>query len=89
VTVRKRVLVSGRVQGVFYRDTCRRVASEQEVSGWARNLPDGRVEIVVEGPDERVDRVVDWAREGTPWAEVTDVEVIDEEPTGETHFRIR
>ena len=89
MTVRKRVLVTGRVQGVFYRDTCRRVAAEQGVAGWARNLPDGRVEIVVEGPDAQVDRVVDWAREGTSWAEVTDVEVIDEEPTGEESFRIR
>ena len=75
--------------GVFYRGACRRVAAEQGVAGWARNLPDGRVEIVVEGPDAQVDRVVDWAREGTSWAEVTDVEVIDEEPTGETDFRIR
>ena len=89
MTVRKRVLVTGRVQGVFYRDTCRRVAAEQGVAGWARNLPDGRVEIVAEGPAERVDRVVAWAREGTPWAEVTDVEVSDEEPTGEESFRIR
>jgi acylphosphatase len=89
VTVRKRVLVSGRVQGVFYRDTCRRVAAEQGVAGWASNLPDGRVEIVVEGPVESVERMVAWAREGPPWAEVTDVEVIDEEPTGEETFRIR
>jgi acylphosphatase len=89
MTVRKRVLVSGRVQGVFYRDTCRRVAAEQDVSGWARNLRDGRVEIVAEGEPDGVDRMVTWAREGTPWAEVTGVEVIDEDPTGEDGFRIR
>jgi acylphosphatase len=89
MTVRKRVLVSGRVQGVFYRDTCRRVAAEHNVSGWARNLSDGRVEIVAEGSPEGVDGMVAWAREGPPWAEVTDVEVVDEDPTGESGFSIR
>ena len=48
--VRYRVLVSGRVQGVFFRDSCRRVAEEHDVGGWVRNLPDGRVEAVFEGP---------------------------------------
>lgn len=89
MTVRKRALVTGRVQGVFFRDTCRRVAEEHGVGGWARNLPDGRVEIVLEGGPEDVDRVIAWAREGTPWAHVSGVEVSDEEVRGESGFSIR
>lgn len=73
--VRKRVLVSGRVQGVFFRDTCRRVARREGVTGWVRNLPDGRVEAVFEGAADRVDRLVTWAHHGPPQAEVTTVEV--------------
>lgn len=87
--VRKRALVTGRVQGVFFRDTCRRVAEEHGVDGWARNLSDGRVEIVLEGPSEDVDRVIVWAREGTPWAQVSEVEVTDEDVRGESGFSIR
>jgi acylphosphatase len=86
--VRRRVLVSGRVQGVFYRDTCRRVASENGVGGWVRNLPDGRVEVVLEGSDQSVERVVAWARRGPAEAVVTHVEVRDEPPEGLTGFRL-
>jgi acylphosphatase len=89
VIVRKRALVTGRVQGVFFRDTCRRVAEEHGVGGWARNLSDGRVEIVLEGASEAVDRVIAWAREGTPWAKVSGVEVTDEDVRGESGFSIR
>ncbi|MGH2729305.1 MAG: acylphosphatase [Actinomycetota bacterium] len=87
--IRRRVLVSGRVQGVFFRDTCRRVAEAAGVAGWARNMPDGRVEVVLEGERDAVQSVVDWCRRGTDWAQVTSVEVIEEEPRGETGFRIR
>jgi acylphosphatase len=86
--VRKRVLVSGRVQGVFYRDTCRRIAAENAVSGWAKNRPDGRVEMALEGEADAVNRVVAWAQQGTDWAEVTDVEVTDEELRGESGFSV-
>jgi acylphosphatase len=89
MTIRRRVLVSGRVQGVFFRDTCRRVAEAAGVAGWARNLPDGHVEVALEGERDVVQGVIDWCRRGTDWAEVTDVEVIEEEPRGETGFRIR
>jgi acylphosphatase len=86
--VRKRVLVSGRVQGVFYRDTCRRIAADNGVSGWAKNRPDGRVEMALEGEADAVNRVVAWAQQGTDWAEVTDVEVSDEEVRGESGFSV-
>jgi acylphosphatase len=87
--VRKRVLVSGYVQGVFFRDTCRRTATRYGVNGWVRNLPDGRVEAVFEGAEEPVDRLVAWAQDGPRGAGVTGVEVRDEQPEGLTTFTIR
>ncbi|MHC5701640.1 acylphosphatase [Streptomyces tirandamycinicus] len=87
--VRKRVVVSGTVQGVFYRDTCRRVAEEHGVSGWVRNLADGRVEAVFEGDPDGVETLVRWARLGPPSADVRAVEVRDEEPEGLTGFEVR
>jgi acylphosphatase len=87
--VRYRVLVSGRVQGVFFRDTCRRTALAHGVSGWVRNLPDGQVEAVFEGRAEDVDRLVDWAHHGPSWAMVARVAVQAEPPEGLTTFLIR
>ncbi|MFD5425861.1 acylphosphatase [Streptomyces sp. NPDC127084] len=87
--VRKRVIVSGQVQGVFYRDTCRRVAREYGVSGWVRNLANGNVEAVFEGEPDAVETVVRWTREGPPTAEVRRVEVADEEPQGIEGFEVR
>jgi acylphosphatase len=78
--VRRRVLVSGQVQGVFFRDTCQRFARRYGVRGWVRNLPDGRVEAVFEGDPERVERLVAWTRQGPPDARVTDVQALDEPP---------
>jgi len=86
---RKRVLVSGEVQGVFFRDTCRRIAVEHGVSGWVRNLPDQRVEAVFEGPPEAVEHLVTWAGRGPAHARVTGVEVHDEAPQGLSGFAIR
>ena len=87
--VRCRVLVSGRVQGVFFRDACRRMAREQGVAGWVRNLPDGQVEAVFEGRPEDVDRLVAWARRGPSRAAVADVAVQAESPEGLDTFLIR
>jgi acylphosphatase len=87
--IRKRVLVSGLVQGVYYRDTCRRVAAEHGVGGWVRNLADGRVEAVFEGPAEQVDRLVAWAGHGPGSAVVRGIAVHDEPPEGLTGFAIR
>jgi len=86
--VRYRVLISGRVQGVFFRDACRRMAREHGVSGWVRNLPDGRVEAVFEGRAEDVDRLVDWARRGPSRAVVAGVAVHAEPPEGLGTFLI-
>jgi len=87
--VRYRVLVSGRVQGVFFRDTCRRMALASGVSGWVRNLPDGQVEAVFEGRAEDVDRLVEWARHGPSRAVVAHVAVQPEPPEGLTTFLVR
>ena len=84
-----RVLVSGRVQGVWFRDSCRTEAAQRGGAGWGRNLADGRVEAGLEGPPAAVDRVVGWCREGPPRARVDGVEVLAEEATGIAGFRLR
>jgi acylphosphatase len=86
--VRKRVIVHGRVQGVFFRDTTRRMAQSRGVAGWVRNNPDGSVEAAFEGADEAVDAMVAFAREGPRGAAVESVDVVDEQPEGLTAFRI-
>jgi acylphosphatase len=87
--VRYRVLVSGRVQGVFFRDQCQQAARAHGVGGWVRNLADGRVEAVFEGEEEPVRRLVAWARHGPPAAVVTGVSVRAEPPEGLAAFQIR
>jgi acylphosphatase len=87
--MRKRVVVAGQVQGVFFRDTCRRVAAEHGVRGWVRNLRDGRVEAAFEGPPEAVSRLVDWARRGPSAAVVRTVDVHDEDPEHLRGFEVR
>ena len=86
--IRRRVVVSGRVQGVFFRDTCQRRAAEAGVAGWVRNRGDGRVEAVFEGTADAVDELVSWCRIGPPRAAVERVEVHDEPPQGERGFRV-
>ncbi len=88
MTVRRRVVVSGRVQGVFFRDTCRRVAQQAGVAGSASNRRDGTVEVILEGDEEAVDRVISWCRRGTEHARVEGVDVRDEEPQGVEGFRV-
>jgi acylphosphatase len=87
--IRYRVLIRGRVQGVFFRDTCQRMALRRGVNGWVRNLPDGRVEAVFEGRAEDVNRLVAWARQGPSRAIVADVTVRAEQPEGLSTFLIR
>jgi acylphosphatase len=86
--VRKRVIVNGRVQGVFFRDTARRMAQSRDIAGWVRNNPDGSVEAAFEGPGDAVDAMVDFAREGPRGAAVESVEVVDEQPEDLTDFRV-
>ena len=85
---RRRVVVRGRVQGVFFRDTVRRRAREEGVAGWIRNRSDGSVEAVFEGDAGAVTRLVDLCRSGPPGARVEEVEVFDETPEGLDGFAI-
>jgi acylphosphatase len=87
--IRRRVIVHGRVQGVFFRDTARRLAEQRGIAGWARNAPDGTVEAVFEGEPEAVERLVAFCREGPRGAAVERVQVFDEEPDGLSGFSIR
>ena len=86
---RARVVVSGSVQGVFFRTETRDRARSLGVAGWVRNVPDGTVEAVFEGNDEKVDSMVEWCRRGPSGAGVDDVEVKWVEPEGEAGFSIR
>jgi acylphosphatase len=87
--VRRRVVVTGQVQGVFYRDSCRREARARSVAGWVRNLPDGSVEAVFEGAPDAVDVMVAWAGVGPPHASVAGTTVSEEQPEGLSGFTVR
>jgi acylphosphatase len=89
VAVRRRIVARGRVQGVFFRDSTRRRADALGVSGWARNRDDGAVEIVAEGEADAVEQLVDYVRRGPGRAEVSDVDVSEEEPEGLGGFESR
>jgi acylphosphatase len=88
-TVARAVVVRGLVQGVFFRDSTRRIALDTGVFGWVGNEPDGSVRAVLEGPRPRVEEVVAWMREGPRDAVVEDVEVTDAEVTGRRRFEVR
>jgi acylphosphatase len=87
--MRRRVVVHGRVQGVFFRDTTQRLALEQGVSGWVRNTWKGTVEAVFEGRPEAVERLVAFAHRGPSGALVERVEVFEEDEEGLTGFSVR
>ena len=82
-------MVSGHVQGVWFRESCRREADERGVAGWVDNRPDGSVEAVFEGGEPSVAEVVAWCRSGPPRAVVTGVDVTQEAPEGLVGFRVR
>ena len=86
---RAHVFVSGTVQGVYYRANTREQARERDVDGWVRNLADGRVEAVFEGPRAQVEGMVEWCHEGSDRADVDDVDVEYGQPAGETGFEVR
>jgi len=88
--VRAHVLIKGRVQGVFFRSEIQDEALRKGVTGWVRNLPDGKVEALFEGEKDKIDALIEYCRRGPPGARVTRVEVTWENYTGEFRsFNIR
>ena len=87
-TVRRRVVVHGLVQGVFFRESLRRLAVECGLAGFARNLPDGSLEAAFEGEEGAVRELVQFAHAGPPDAQVERLEVIEELPESLSGFRI-
>ena len=86
--IRRRVVVHGRVQGVYFRAECADAARARNVSGWVSNQPDGTVYAEFEGSVEAVDAMVAWCHTGSSRAYVTRVDVTPLEPTGETGFSV-
>ena len=87
--IRRRVVIHGHVQGVFFRDSTRRLAEREGVAGWVRNRGDGSVEAVFEGEPEAVERLVRFAREGPRGAQVEHADVAEEGPEGLRGFGVR
>lgn len=87
--VARKVTVHGRVQGVFFRDSCSREAVRVGVTGWVRNEPDGSVGALFEGPAEAVEHMVGWCHEGPPHARVDEVLATETGPTGAPGFDVR
>lgn len=86
--IRRRAIVRGQVQGVFFRDSTRQEAEAHGVNGRARNLDDGAVEVILEGPAEAVEKVLDFIRRDPGHAQVEDVEVTNEDPEGLSSFDV-
>ena len=87
---KNRVVIEGKVQGVFFRANMQRVARSLDLAGWVRNLPDGRVEAVLEGAENNMAAMLDWCRQGPPYAVVRQVEVTEEPYSGDYRdFSIR
>ncbi len=81
--VRVHIFISGRVQGVFFRENFRKRAEKLTIAGWVRNLADGRMEAVIEGEKEKVEEMIGWAKTGPFFAKVYGLEAIAEEYLGE------
>jgi acylphosphatase len=89
MAIRRRVVVRGNVQGVFFRDSTEKEAGSRGVAGWVRNRDDGAVEAVFEGDEDAVEALVEFCRSGPSRADVDDVEVTEEEPEGLDGFGAR
>lgn len=90
MNIRSHIFVSGKVQGVFFRSSTKEKAKKLGLTGWVRNLADGRVEALLEGGKDKVEEMILWCREGPEYAVVRNVEVLSEEYTGEFNgFAVR
>lgn len=87
---RTKAIVEGRVQGVFFRAYTQEEATRLGLTGWTRNMPDGNVEVLMEGEEEQIQQMIDWLYRGSPMSRVTGVITLEEEPLGGmTDFQIR
>jgi len=87
---RWKMVISGKVQGVYYRASTEKEANRLGLGGYARNLPDGRVEVIAEGSPEELQQLHKWCQEGPPAAKVTGIEVEEQRANGEFHnFGVR
>ncbi len=89
MTSRAHLIIYGKVQGVFYRASARDKALRIGISGWVKNIPEGRVEAVFEGEKNRVNRMIEWCKKGPSYSQVDEVAIEWEEPEGEKHFEVR
>ena len=88
--IRKRLLISGIVQGVFFRKTMAKKAREIGVYGWVKNLEDGSIEVIVECSEEKVDELINWCYKGPLLAKVNNIDIKNEKYTGESReFKIK
>ncbi len=88
--IRAHIIVSGRVQGVYFREQMRKGAKKLNVSGWVKNLEDGRVEAIFEGEKGKVEKIIDWVKQGPAFAKVKDIELEWQEYRGEfKNFKVR
>lgn len=87
--MRIHVFISGYVQGVFFRSYTAQKAKSLDLAGWVRNLPDGRVEAVFEGPKDKIEKMIKWCWKGSPASQVEKVEEIEEKEEGLREFEIR
>ena len=81
--IRVHIFVSGRVQNVCFRGDTQQIARELEITGWVKNLPDGKVEIIAEGEKEKLKQMVDWVKQGPPAAQVNNIDIEWQEYKGE------
>jgi acylphosphatase len=87
--IARRLIIHGRVQGVFFRDSLRQRARDRDVAGWVTNREDGAVEALLEGPPEAIEEIITFARSGPPRASVERVEISEEPARDLTGFRVR
>ena len=88
--IRAHIFASGKVQGVWYRESARKKTEKMSITGWIKNLSDGRVEAIFEGSKGNVEKMVNWARKGPIWAKIEALDVVWEDCLGEFEgFEIR
>lgn len=87
--ISRQIFISGRVQGVFYRDNTQQQAQKLGITGWVRNIPDGRVEALLSGEEHAVQQLLTWCKRGSPAADVSNIDIIDVPYEAHEQFIVR